>query len=52
MPIRLNETWGDKFADALPSRLCPIVRIPYYVFSGCFLALVVLGLAMLVRRHF
>ncbi len=51
MPIHLSETWGDKFADKLPQQLWPIVRIPYYVFSVCFLGLVVLGLLMTLRPH-
>lgn len=52
MPMRLSETWGDKFADKLPQWLWPKVRIPYYVFSVGFLALSLLGLAkMTLYRH-
>jgi hypothetical protein len=52
MPIRLSETWGDKFADKLPPWLWPRIRILYYVFSVCFLALTILGLTILtMRRH-
>lgn len=51
MPPRFGETWSDKFADKLPMWLWPKVRIAYYVFSACFLALVAFGLAVLIRRH-
>jgi len=51
MPIRLSETWGDKFADKLPLWLWPKVQIPYYVFSVCLLVLTLLGLTMMLRRH-
>ena len=52
MPIRLSETWGDKFVDKLPVWLWPKVRIAYYIFSVGFLALTTVGLAMIVlRRH-
>jgi hypothetical protein len=40
MPIRLNETWGDKFADKLPTWLWPRARIAYYIFSLGFIAIV------------
>ena len=36
MPIRLSETWGDKFVDKLPVWLWPKVRIAYYIFSVAF----------------
>jgi hypothetical protein len=53
LPPRLGETWSDKFADQWPAMLWPKVRIPYYIFSGLFLLLVVAGLAnMLLRSHF
>jgi hypothetical protein len=52
MPIRLSETWGDKFVDKLPVWLWPKVRIAYYIFSVGFLALTTVGLAMIaLRRH-
>jgi hypothetical protein len=43
LPPRLNDTLGDKFADQLPSWLWPKVRILYYIFSACLLALSVVG---------
>lgn len=51
-PMRLSETWGDKFADQIPRWLWPKVRLGYYVFSVGFLALALLGVAMMfARRH-
>ncbi len=51
LPPRLSETWGDKLSDQLPMWLWPKVRIPYYVFSACFLGMVTLGLVIALRRH-
>jgi hypothetical protein len=52
MPIRMTETWGDRFADRLPQWLWPKVRIVYYVLSLCLLLLAVAGTAiMILRRH-
>jgi hypothetical protein len=45
MPVRLSETWDDKFADKLPMWLWPKVRIPYYLFSVGLLLLGLYGLA-------
>ena len=47
---RLGETWTDKFADRFPSWLWPKVRVLYYIFSTCFVVLVVIGLAMMMSR--
>jgi hypothetical protein len=53
LPPRLSETWSDKFADQLPASLWPKLRIPYYVLSGIFLLMVVIGLAnMLLHSRF
>ena len=51
LPPRLNETWGDKFADQLPAWLWPKVRIPYYIFSLIFMCFVALGLSVTILRH-
>jgi hypothetical protein len=51
MPVRLSETWGDKFADTLPAWLWPKVRIPYFVFAAGFILLSLLGMAMLLLRR-
>lgn len=48
---RFNETWTDKFADQLPMWLWPKLRIPYYIFSGVFLAFVAIGVVILMHRH-
>ena len=50
LPPRLNETWSDKFVDQWPAILWPKVRMLYYIFSGVFLLLVVIGLANLMLR--
>ena len=50
LPPRLGETWGDKLADRLPMWLWPKVRIPYYVFSACFLVIVAVGWVIILRR--
>ena len=48
---RLNETWSDKLSDILPAWLWPKVRIAYYIYSLCMLAIVGVGvIAVLVRR--
>jgi hypothetical protein len=52
LPPRLNDTLGDKFADRLPAILWPKLRIPYYIYSVGFLALVVVGLTVTaLHRH-
>ncbi|MBZ5572395.1 MAG: hypothetical protein LAO09_11025 [Acidobacteriia bacterium] len=51
LPPRLSETWADKLADRLPMWLWPKVRIAYYVFSVCFLVVLALGLAIILRRR-
>jgi hypothetical protein len=43
-PPRFNETLADKLADQFPKWLWPKIRIPYFVFSFIFLALVVAGM--------
>jgi len=52
MPIRLNETWGDKFSDQWPKWLWPKIRIVYYVYSALFLLLMMTGLAVVVLHRF
>lgn len=47
LPPRLNETWSDKLADRFPMWIWPKARIAYYIYSGGFLALVVVGLVMM-----
>ncbi len=51
LPPRLNDTWGDKFADKLPEWLWPKVRVAYYVFSGCFLMFTTAALAIVALRR-
>jgi hypothetical protein len=51
MPIRLNETWGDKFADKWPLWLWPKIQIVFYIYSAGFLLLMLLGFAVIAMRH-
>jgi hypothetical protein len=51
LPPRLNETWGDKFADQLPMWLWPKVRVFYYIYSVCLLVVFDVGLAMIFARR-
>jgi hypothetical protein len=51
MPIRLNETWGDKFSDQWPKWLWPKIYIGYYIYSAGFLFLVLLGLMIVILRR-
>lgn len=52
LPPRFSESWTDKLADQFPTWLWPKVRIIYYVFSACFLALIAAGISTLIfRRH-
>jgi hypothetical protein len=51
MPMRFDETWGDKFADKLPSWLWPKIRYAYYGFAVIFLVLTLVGLFMLAQRR-
>jgi hypothetical protein len=51
MPIRLNETWGDKFADKWPAWLWPKIQILYYIYSAAFLLLVLFGLTVIAFRR-
>ncbi|HEV3037244.1 MAG TPA: hypothetical protein VHA33_05600 [Candidatus Angelobacter sp.] len=50
LPPRLADTWGDKLSDQLPMWLWPKIRIFYYIFSGCFLAFMALGLITILSR--
>ncbi|MCU1307828.1 MAG: hypothetical protein JWN45_2523 [Acidobacteriaceae bacterium] len=51
LPPRMSDTWSDKFADQLPPRIWPKLRIFYYIYSVCFLVLVCVGLAMIWSRQ-
>ena len=52
LPPRFSESWADKCADVLPTWLWPKVRIVYYVFAVCFLALAIAGIGVLLARRF
>jgi hypothetical protein len=45
LPLRLDDTLSDKFANRWPTWLWPKIRVVYYILSTGFLLLVVLGLA-------
>lgn len=51
LPPRLNETWGDKFADQLPLWLWPKIRVFYYIYSVCVLVLFDVGMAMIFAHR-
>jgi hypothetical protein len=51
LPPRLNQTWGDKFADILPQWLWPKVRVLFYVYSIAVFILFDIGLAMMLARR-
>jgi hypothetical protein len=51
MPIRFNETWGDKFADKWPAWLWPKIQIVYYIYSATFLLLVLFGLTVVTLHR-
>ena len=51
MPIRFNETWGDKFADTWPEWLWPKIQIVFYIYSAGFLLLMMVGFAVIAIRH-
>ena len=50
IPPRLDETWGDKFSNRLPSWLWPKVRYPYYLFSAVLVALLIAGVLIRLFR--
>jgi hypothetical protein len=51
LPLRLNETWGDKFVDQLPMWLWPKIRVLYYIYSVCVVILFDVGMAMMFARR-
>jgi hypothetical protein len=51
MPIRLSETWGDKFSDKWPAWLWPKIQIVFYIYSAGFVLLMLLGFAVIAFRH-
>ena len=50
MPMRLGETWSEKFVDRFPQWLWPKVRLVYYTFSLVFLGLEAMGIMAIVHR--
>jgi hypothetical protein len=48
MPMRLYETWSDRFANRWPMWLWPKIRVVYYVLSIGLLLMFVAGLAVMV----
>jgi hypothetical protein len=51
LPPRFGDTWTDKFADKWPAWIWPKARVVYYIFSGGFLLLTILGLAEIAFRR-
>jgi hypothetical protein len=50
MPLRLGDTWTDKFANKWPAWFWPKIRVVYYIFSIGLLLLVSLGLVAIALR--
>jgi hypothetical protein len=50
MPMRLGETWSEKFVDKFPQWLWPKVRLVYYTFSLVLLGLEAAGVIVIVNR--
>jgi len=46
MAPRFGDTWTEKLADQLPMKLWPKAKIPFYVYSGGYALLEVLGVAL------
>jgi hypothetical protein len=44
IPMRMNETWRDKFVDQMPARVWPRVRVIFYIIAALGLILTVWGL--------
>lgn len=51
LPPRMNETFGDKFADMFPQWAWPKVRFVYYVFAIMFLGLSAMGIVAILARR-
>jgi hypothetical protein len=51
MPLRLDDTFTDKFANKWPIWLWPKIRVVYYIFSVSWLLLIGIGLAVLALRR-
>jgi hypothetical protein len=49
--LRFDETWGDNIVDKVPACLWPKIRIAYYVYSICLLALVTIAMAAAVLHR-
>jgi hypothetical protein len=50
LPTRWNETWRDKLVDQLPALLWPNTKIIFFVLSGVYLLLTVLGTFVVIYR--
>lgn len=50
LPPRLGDTFFDKLSDKWPAFIWPKVKIVYYIFSFCFLTLIVAGLIVMALR--
>jgi hypothetical protein len=49
-PMRFSETFTDKMADQLPTKLWPFLRIPFFVLASLLLLLSLAGLESAVRH--
>jgi hypothetical protein len=48
LPVRLSDTFRDRFADQWPMKIWPKVRIPYYVFGILVLFVSLLGVSRIL----
>jgi hypothetical protein len=51
-PTRFSETLIDKFVDQMPTRLWPVMQIPFYVLGGVVLLFTLTGLTFILARRF
>lgn len=45
-PTRFNETLTDKLVDQLPTKVWPILKVPFFILAALFLLLIFGGFAM------
>jgi hypothetical protein len=51
MPERFSESFKDKFVDQMPTYLWPKTKVFFFVLSGIYALLLLIGTAVLMTRH-
>lgn len=51
-PTRFNETFADKLVDQLPAKLWPIMKVPFFILAGIYLALILMGFGADIVHRF